>query len=234
MIKRLFRRIFKKNWGLKLFSVLLAIVLWLALIPTEKVVVEKALTLPLEMSNIPPNMELVEKPISSVDVTLRGPNRVIGQITASNLSVILNLASASVYQQEYPLYPGMINLPTGAEVARIYPNRVHLRLEETKSAMMAVVPDFLKDSLRAGYRLEGVEVIPGQVLVKGPESKVSPRDKVRTVPIDLAPYTGSTEIEADLILPRPDLRLGGNQPWVRVKLNIVPVKAAEAKPAARH
>jgi YbbR domain-containing protein len=234
MIKRLLRRIFKKNWGLKLFSVLLAIALWLALIPTEKVVVEKAMALPLEMSNIPPNMELVEKPISSVDVTLRGPSRIISQVTTSNLSVILNLAGASVYQQEYPLYPSMIDLPNGAEVVRIYPNRVHLRLEETKSVMMGVEADFIKDSLRPGYRLVSDEVVPSQVLVRGPQSKVNPHDKVRTVPIDLAPYTQPTEFEADLILPRPELRLAANHPWVRVKLDIVPVKPPEAKPARRH
>lgn len=234
MIKRLLRRVFRKNWGLKLFSLAMAILLWLILVPTEKVAVEKVMTLPLETYNIPPNMELVEKPLPTVDVTIRAPNRLMNQITAKNPTVLLNLESASAYQQDYPLSPAMINLPSGADVVRLYPNRVHLRLEETTSAMLEVVPDIIQNSLRAGYRLTAVEVDPDRVLVKGPKSKLSERDKVRTVPIDLAPYTGTTEIEADVILPRPELRLAANQTKVRVRLTIAGRGLPAANPAARH
>ncbi len=233
MIKRLLRRVFRKNWGLKLFSLIMSVILWLALIPAEKVSVEKAMTLPLETYNIPASMELVEKPLPTVDVTIRAPNRLMNQITSSNLSVLVNLENATVYQQDYPLSAAMISLPAGAEVVRIMPNRIHLKLEETKSAMLKVVPDVIKDSLRPGYRLDSVEVSPEQVLVKGPMSKLNERDRVRTVPIDLAAYAQTTELQADLILPRPELRLAESQAKVRVKLTIVRLKAPDSKPAAR-
>ncbi len=231
MIKRLLRRIFRKNWGLKLFSVVMALILWLALGPSEKVLVEKVMTLPLETYNVPPSMELVEKPIPTVDVTIRAPNRLMNQITSANPSVLLNLEGVSSYQQDYPLSPSMISLPKGADVVRIYPNRVHLRLEETRSAMLQVVPDILEGSLSAGYQLDKMEVFPESVLVTGPKSKMSDRDKVHTVPIDLAPYFGPTEIQVDLILPRPDLRLADDQSKVRVKLTISRIKSPAAKSA---
>jgi YbbR domain-containing protein len=234
MIKRLLRRIFVKNWGLKVFSVLLAVVLWLALIPEEKVSIEKTLAVALEAFNIPSNAELVEKPVAVVDVTIRAPNRLINQITASNPSVLLNLESATIYQEDYPLNPSMINLPMGAEVVRIFPNRVHLKLEVSKAAMLEVAPTVIRESLRDGYRLDKVEVTPGQILVKGPRSKLNDRDKVRTVPIDLAPYTQTTELQADLILPRPDLRLASNLTRVRVRLVITPLKPAAPRQAERH
>jgi YbbR domain-containing protein len=232
MINKFLHRIFVKNWGLKVFSLLLAVVLWLALIPEEKASIERTLTVPLETYNIPAKMELVEKPVSSVDVTIRAANRLITQITNSNISATLNLANASIYQEDYPLNPNMINLPTGAEVVKIFPNRVHLKLEETRSVMLEVTATIIRESLRDGYRLDKVEVLPGQILVKGPKSKLSDRDKVRTVPIDLAPYTQTTDLQADLILPRPELRLGVNLTQVRVRLVISAIKPAGQKSAA--
>jgi len=233
MMQRLLRRLFVKNWGLKLFSLILAIVLWLALVPEEKVVIERILSVPLETINIPERMELVEKPVSHVEVTFRAPGRLITQIMDSNLSVKLNLESASSYQEDYPLYPNAVSLPTGAEVVRIFPNRVHLRLEETVAMMLDVVPIVIRDSVRSGYRLDKVEVSPEQVLVKGPKSKLNENDKVRTVPIDLASLTQTTNIPAELILPRPELRLATDEMRVRVRLVIVPVKAANPGPEAK-
>jgi len=233
MIKRLLRRLFVKNWGLKVFSLILAVILWLILVPEEKVAIEKILSIPLEASNIPAHMELVEKPVSLVEVTLRAPSRLINQIMVSNLSVLLNLENASAYQEDYPLYPNMISLPTGAEVVRIYPNRVHLKLEETKALMLEVVPSIIRESVRPGYRLDKVEVDPAQVLVKGPNSKLNERDKVRTVPIDLAPFARTADVQAELILPRPELRLAFDQMRVRVRLIITPNKAANSIPAAK-
>jgi YbbR domain-containing protein len=234
MIKRLLRRVFLKNWGLKVFSVLMAFILWLVLVPQEKVLVEKTLSVPLEAYNIPARMELVEKPLPTVEVTIRAPNRLINQITGSNLAIRLDLENAIPFQEDYPLYPDMLNLPSGAEVVRIFPSRVHLRLEETKTLTLSVVPTVLRDTLRPGYRLEKVEVTPDQVQVTGPRTKFNAGDKVRTVPIDLAPFTQTTEIQADLILPRPDLRLAANQMRVKVRLVIQPVGSPESKPAARH
>jgi YbbR domain-containing protein len=233
MITGLLRRVFRKNWGLKLFSLVLSVILWLALIPAEKISVEKALTLPLETNNIPPNLELVEKPLATVDVTVRAPNRLMAQIIASNPSVVVNLENATAYQQDYPLSAAMISLPAGAEVVRIMPNRIHLKLEETKSVMLKVVPDVIKDSLRPGYRLDGVEVAPDEIRVNGPASKLNEHDRVRTVPIDLTAYSQTTELEADLILPRPELRLAENQARVRVKLTIVRLRTPEPKPVVR-
>ena len=41
------KKLIFKNWGLKLFSLLLALVLWITLIPPEKMFSEKNLTISL-------------------------------------------------------------------------------------------------------------------------------------------------------------------------------------------
>jgi YbbR domain-containing protein len=113
----------------------------------------------------------------------------------------------------------MISLPAGAEVIKISPNKVILKLEMTKEAMLDVVPNLI-GKLQEGYRLEKIDVNPARVLVKGPESKIRSKDKVRTSPVDISSLTQSVEVEADLILPKPDLRLDSSQTKVKISLTI--------------
>ena len=226
------RDFFSKNWGLKLFAFVAALVLWLTLIPEEKTFSEKTLTIPLETRNIPQNMELVEKPVSYLDVTLRAPDRLLNQTSPANVFARLNLERATTYQQEYPINNSMISLPAGAEVTKISPNTVRLKLERTEEMNLDVEP-FLIGKLGEGLRIEKMEVIPSKVLVRGPESKLSERDKVRTSPIDITEMTQSNEAEADLILPKPELRLATSITMVRVRLIIRDTRVPAAPPAKK-
>jgi YbbR domain-containing protein len=226
------RDLFVRNWGLKLFAVLLALALWLILIPEEKTYSEKTLTIPLETRNIPPDMELVEKPAASVDVTVRARMRIIDQITPASVVAKLDLEKATIYQEEYPLNQSMISLPPGAEVLRITPSKVDLRLENTAQVGLDIVPTLIGKPAE-GLKLLKVEVVPPQVEVKGPESKILKTDKVTTTPINLATLTDSTEIDADLILPRPEMRLVTPQTKVRVKIQMEKTEEPNPAPAKK-
>ncbi len=216
---RLIRNLIFRNWELKLLSLLLALFLWLSMIPEEKTFSEKTLTIPLEAHNIPPDMELVEKPEGTVDVTIRAPNRLINQITGANVLAKLNLENASMIQQEYPLNANMISVPQGASVVRISPNKVRLKLERTKEVMLDVVPNIVGE-VKEGFRIVRIDLSPPRVLVKGPESKLREKDEVSTTPINVAGLDSSTEFEADPILPRPELRLASSRNRIRARIQI--------------
>lgn len=224
MIKTI-RNLFVRNWELKLLSLFLAFILWLSLIPEEKTFSEKTLTIPLETLNIPANMELVEKPVSTVDVTIRAPNRMINEISAANVFAKLNLSTASVFQLEYPFNETMISIPPGAAVVRISPAKVRLKLERTQEVLLDIVPIIIGQA-KAGYGVSKIEITPPRVLVKGPESKIREKEKVSTSPIDISELTASTELEADLILPKPELRLASPRSRVKVRIFLEEVKAS--------
>lgn len=216
------RNLIFKNWGLKLFSLLLALILWTTLIPPEKIFSEKTLTISLETHNLPQDMELVKKPTATIDVTIRAPNRYIDQITATNAVAELNLANASLFQEDYTLNESMISMPTGvrATVIKITPNTVNLKLEKSIEIMLDVEPDIIGDLIE-GLKIERIEVDPTQVPIKGAESKVREDYKVRTTPIDISTLMQTTELEADLILPSPDLRFATSLTKVKVTIFIV-------------
>jgi YbbR domain-containing protein len=226
-MKRFLKNLFLKNWGLKLFSFLLSLILWLTLITPEKVFSEKSLTIPLELHNIPPEMELIKKPPATIDVKIRASKSQINDITSATVHAVLNLENARLDQQDYPLNNSMISIPSGAEVREIYPSQVSLKLERSKEVLLDVEANII-GKLKKGLKVESIGIFPPKVLIKGPESKVRDNYKVRTSPIDISALTETKELEADLILPNPNLRLASAQTKVRVRI-VVQQENPEAK-----
>lgn len=215
-----------RNWGLKLFSFLVALLLWLTLIPEDKIFDEKILTVRLDVHNLPPGMVLVERPPSTVNVNIRAPKRRIGQFTDANVHAVLDLREARIDVQDYYLSENMIRTPEGGEIKEVYPRQVKLKLENYVEEMLEVEPDIMGE-LPEGFGVAKIEVIPSRVRVRGPESKVNKDDKVKTTPVDISALTEPTELEANLILPNPDLRLASFPTTVKVRILIQEIKDEE-------
>ena len=220
-----------REWPLKLVSLVLALGVWLLLVPYEKVSSEKSLTIPLETRNVPAGLEIVERPPATVDITLRAANRLLDEIGPSALVARLDLDRASVPQQEYPLKTSMIAVPPGAEVIKVSPSKVTIKLERTAVAALEVRAT-VQGKPAKGFHVEGVEVEPANVTVQGPESRVRAKIAATTAPVDISGLAQPTVFEADIILPRPELRFVSLQTSARIAVRIVPDKAP-ARPASR-
>jgi YbbR domain-containing protein len=202
---RFIRHVVVRNWPLKLLAFFVALALWLMFVPETKVNAEKTLAVRLEVRNVPRDMELVERPTETVDITVRAPNLILNGITPSNVFVRLDLGRATIYQKDFPLGPGMVILPPGAEVVAITPNQVSLKLELAREVRLEVFP-VIVGTPATGFRVGRVEVTPNQVLVRGPESKVRVRDRVTTTPVDVTGLSQSAVFEREIIMPKPELR----------------------------
>ena len=222
---RFFRDLVTRNRGLKLIAFLLAFVLWLVLIPEEKTYSERTLTVPLETRGLPMDMELVERPAATVDVTIRASNRLLNEVGPADLSVRIDLERASVYQELYPLNASSVEVPQGVEVVGISPNMLRLKLEKTRQMDLEVVPMVI-GTVAEGFRIAKTEVTPARVPVKGAESKIRARDRLTTSPVDVTGLDRSATLQADIILPRPDLRLA--TPLTRVRVDITLEEVARA------
>jgi len=215
MLKKLIFR----NWELKLLALFLAIVIWIIMIPEEKTFAEKNLAINLELVNIPPEVEIVERPDTTLNLKVRARQRIINELRPEQFSARLDMSKASIYQQEYLIDSSMIKVPDGVEIVSFSPSYIHVKLEKTTKIEMEVVPTIIGKPPE-GYHLAGIEISPSKVMVAGPESKVRARDKVITSPIDVSTLTEDTNLEVDLILPRPELRLLTPYPRAKVSLTI--------------
>jgi len=218
-MNRFLKDLFMKNWGWKLFSFFLALILWMTFIPEEKIFSEKTLTVPLELHNIPTQMEVVKKPPSTVDVKIRANKRLIGQITPANVKAILDLQDATVEQRNFSLSTDMISVPEGAEIKEVFPSQVILKLEMIKEAPLKVIVQFSGD-MPEGFELAKFEVIPPEVRVKGPQSKFKSNFTLKTFPINRSLLTESQDIQVGLILPSQDLSWASSQTKVIIRVEI--------------
>jgi YbbR domain-containing protein len=221
-----------KDWKLKLVSLVLALGLWLILVPAEKMYSEKSLTIPLETRNIPAGLEIVEKLTATIDVTLRAPNRLLNEIGPSGLVARIDLDRATVLQQEYPLNNSMIAVPPGAEVVKITPNKVTIKLERTAEATFDLHPT-VRGKVAPGFRIARTEIEPSSVRVRGTESRVRGKEAATTAPVDVSGLAESTVFDADIILPRPELRLVSPQTSARVTVHIEQDKGVAKTPPAK-
>lgn len=221
-----------RDWPLKLVSLVLALVLWLLLVPAEKIFSEKSLTIPLETRNVPAGLEIVERPASTIDVTIRAPKRVLNEVSPSSLAARVDLERASVHQQEYALNASTIDVPPGAQVIMISPSKVTIKLEKTVQATLPVHAT-LRGKPAPGYRITRIEIDPGQITIQGPESRIKAADAAMTGPVDVSGLTESTVFDADIILPRPELRFVAAQTDARVAVVIASEKTVPAPTAKR-
>jgi YbbR domain-containing protein len=165
-------------------------------------------------------------------VRIKAPNRLFDQINSETVRAILELSNARVDQTEFPINRNMIYIPQGAEVREISPGQVRMRLERTKEIFLDVEVDII-GQLADGLELEGIEAIPNQVSIIGPESKVKDSYKVKTSPIDISALTETTEVQADLILPDPEnLRLVSLETIITVRI-IIAERTEEESPGAK-
>jgi YbbR domain-containing protein len=213
----IWKRFFTKNWELKLVSLLLAMIVWVAVIGEEKTKSEKTLTVNLEIHNRPEQMLLVERPPATVDVIIRASQRLLPEITAMNVHVALDLSMATVAQTQYALSPNMVSVPPNAEVKDISPSLVTLRLENRREITIPVEAES-HGELPEGVKLVSITCNPSEITIYGPESKISDRLKAKTSLVDLSQITESMTIPVNPILPDPELRLVDSQQKIQVRL----------------
>jgi hypothetical protein len=118
-----------RHVGLKVVSILLAVLLWV-LVSGEQTV-ERALRVPLEFTNLPQQLELVGEPPAVVDVRLRGSSGTMSRIAAGELAAVLDVRSARAGQRLFHLTTGDVRAPFGVEVVQVAPASVPLTFEES-------------------------------------------------------------------------------------------------------
>src|SRR6516165_2355280 len=148
------------NWHLKIVSLILATMLWMAV--ANQASSEVGLEVPLEYRNIPAQLEITGDMINTVQVRLRGSSNLIKDVTAKDVSTTIDLSKMGRGEKIVPLSPQNVQAPFGAEVIRVNPSSVRFDLERTISKTIPVVPT-VTGQLPDGYEVGKVEVRPSTV-----------------------------------------------------------------------
>ena len=120
----------KKNWFAwysfeTVSALLVAIVLWLVLVPGA-VVGELRYEIPIEVQNIPEGFVLSDVSPAKVSVTLSGERRKLFLLKAQELEIRLDATLTSFGRKTFPITPAHLLLPPEISIVRIDPEDVRI------------------------------------------------------------------------------------------------------------
>lgn len=206
------KKFFLDNLGLKIAAVLLSIVLWVFV--TSRGQSEISIDVPLEFLNIPPGLEIVNRSVKTVSLSIKGQERLVKNLRPSEIRVSIDLSKARKGESIYYISRDDIKLPHAVTVTNISPSSVKVTTEETISKTVRVVPLIVGEP-ENGYYVKSVEVSPQTVSVEGLRSTLLKLKSVKTEPIDITGFSESFS---------QDLKVDYTGRNIRSKVNDVNVK----------
>lgn len=181
--------------GLKIVSVSLAALIWL-LVSGEQVV-ERALRIPIEFTNLPPQLELVGETPNVVDVRVRGSSGALARVATGELVAVLDLRSARAGRRLFHLTGADVRAPFGVEVVQVAPSSLPMSFEPSGTRVVRVVPE-IEGNPAPGFAIGTVTAEPETVEVVGPASNVKGLTEAITEPVSVegatAPITESVTV----------------------------------------
>ena len=127
---RLLRRLLLHNLGLKVIAVAISFFLWATYTaePFEQI----GYNVPVAYLNVPEGLAVGGAPPNAVRVVLRGRSGLLRRLTAADLTLDVDLATAPSGDVPIRLSSSMVTVPYGTEVLRIAPAEFHVSLVPTK------------------------------------------------------------------------------------------------------
>jgi len=207
-----------RHLGLKVLSLMLAVLLWMTVAGEETV--ERGLRIPLELQQFPQGLEIVGDVPATVDVRVRGGSSVLSRLGAGDVVAVLDLRTARPGQRLFTVTPEQVRVPFGVEVVQIVPGAIGMTFERTASRRVKVVPA-IEGHPAPGYVAGAAAADPATVEIVGPESAVKRASEATTEPVSV---TGAREPVRELVsigMVDPALRLKLPRP-AAVTVQVVP------------
>jgi YbbR domain-containing protein len=205
-----------RHIGLKVVSIGLAAMLWLVV--SGEQIVERALRIPLEFTNLPTQLELVGDPPEAVDVRVRGSSGALSRIATGELVAILDIRSARPGQRLFHLLDSDVRAPFGIDVVQVTPSSIPIRFEPSVTKRVPIVPS-VEGEPAPGFVVGTVTAEPATVEVVGPAGALQSLTEAITEPVSVAGAAGPMTEIVTVGSPDPSVRLRSPQP-ARVTVNV--------------
>ena len=221
--ERLLRRVFFRDWNLKLLALAITLGLWFVVTGQRTHTARKFRNVQLHFQ-LPGNMEISNEARDEINLTLTGAESDLDLISASDLTATIDVSDRSPGERIVKLTPGRLklDLPSGVLLEKIEPGSIQLRLEPVIERELEVEPRF-EGKVAEGYELQQVSVNPVKVHVRGPASHINALIKAPTETLSLESRHQSFSLPQTSI-DIPDQRVTVVQPTVDVFIEIQPLK----------
>jgi len=217
MINRL-TQFFFANFGTKIISVIVAIVLWVIVLGSR--VVEVTKEVPLEIltsSEVIASNDIPEK----IAFKLSGPKAFLRTIFDRREDPIrINLTGEKAGLVTRRFFSDNIRVPIGVKVQGITPAAILIKLEPVKKRDVPVRFE-TRGTVPEGYKVEKVSLVPEVITIKGAESKVESITEIIAQPIDVQGLRQSLTREVAIDLNRYGVQVDGALPKANIEVAAV-------------
>ncbi len=207
------------NLPLKLLSLLVAVVLWLAI--SGQSTVERNIRVPLEYQNVPEGMEIVGEPPGSVDVRLRGSSGNLARVVQGDVVAALDLTTARPGTKFFTLNADDVRVPFGVQVVQVTPPTVSLDFEYAGQKVVPVSP-VIEGDPEPGFVVGRITIAPSTVQVFGPIGRLEALREATTEPV---------RVEGARTTVQDRVTVGVEDPAVRMREAAVALVTVEIIPA---
>ena len=209
-----------RHIGLKIMSIALAALLWLVVAGEQ--IVERALRIPLEFTNMPAQLEPGGEPPNVVDVRLRGSSGRLSRIAAGEVVAVVDLQGARPGQRLFHMSASEVRAPFGVEVVQVAPSSLYMTFEPSATKAVSIVPEVEGDPAE-GFEIVSRTAEPASVDVVGPQSAVAAVMAAITEPVSVAGASATIVKAVSVGVADPSVRLKSID-LVRVTVTIGPVR----------
>jgi YbbR domain-containing protein len=186
------------NWPLRLLALLIAFVLWLFVVGSERRQVST--TADIEYVGLRPDVVLLGDLPDRLDLQLETTRWAGRRVTREPLRVRVDVATLQEGETMVPISPADVEAPPGIRVTRIAPPWVRVTLARALERPLPVVPT-VRGAPARGHVVQRVTVDPPTVTVRGPRTTIERRDRVETAPVDVSGSRRNVTQTVALLLP---------------------------------
>jgi len=201
--------------------------LWLAV--ARDPVAEVAVDVPIEFHNIPQNLEISSENIPRAQIRLRGPERVVHRLQASDVYAEIELSGLKPGERTFDLTAQQIHEPAELEVVQVVPSQLHL-VFDTRLARQVPVQPRVVGSFAPGYGIERVEVDPPNIAISGPKKHVEAVESAITDPVDVSGAINRATFSRHAYVSDPLIQVASPDP-VRVTVIMQKISTSGVTPS---
>jgi len=167
-----------KNWQTMLLAPALACFTWFLV--TGRGVVETWVDMPLVMTNPPEGMIIEDGLVDKIQVRLRGPKGLVGNLSTQQLTYPLDVSKLRIGQQVMDIDWSKLPLSSTYEIIEVKPNRLKLLVDRRVSKKISLESAW-SGTLNSDYQLLEVASVPDMVEIRGPETVLRKISKAKVV-----------------------------------------------------
>ncbi len=193
------RSLFFKNFGLKILSLCVALVLWYSVVSERQT--NLLVTVPLTFINVPKGMKVRMVSAERVSLHLEGLVSSIRTMEIGKIRGTIDLKGTREGKSRFELSPAQFNLPEGIRVVGISPEVVYVVLERLLTFKLPVKPR-VKGKVDAHYAVRKVFAVPRFVWVIGDRKARSSISNIPTKVLDISGLKTNLKKTVPLEVPR--------------------------------